>query len=455
MMALFSPPDAFFWLLSLWRHGRAARMTREQLEALQLRKFRRLVSYANKHSPYYRRIIAERGIDPAKCVPTDFPVLTKQDIARHFDHIVTDSRIKRDAIIEFIARTKNQEGKFLDKYHAMNTSGSSGELGCFVYSHQEWISAAGMGTRIAPIRWRQKIAYLGVVDGHSAGANLARTGNQGLNRLFYNMRIYSVQRPMDELIDDLNAFQPRVLIGYATMIKELAEAQQQGRLRIRPKRVVSGAEPLPPAARALAEEVFQTPVRSIYGTTEHLYTGLTLQGSDGIHLMEDDLIFELHEDHTCITNLFNFTMPLIRYRMSDVLVSDPRPRDDHYPYVKIRDVLGRQENSLIFTNEAGVKDFIHPLVVVEIAINGLKSWQLVLEDLSFFRFLVCVEEDASESEQQAIKEEIARYWEQVLIAKRMRNVRFQIEVVGELPVDTKTGKFRIVVKGAGYQGWSS
>jgi phenylacetate-coenzyme A ligase PaaK-like adenylate-forming protein len=36
-------------------------------------------------------------------------------------------------------------------------------------------------------------------------------------------------------------------------------------------------------------------------------------------LIDDDLCFEFYADHSLITNLYNFTLPLIRYRMADVL----------------------------------------------------------------------------------------------------------------------------------------
>jgi phenylacetate-coenzyme A ligase PaaK-like adenylate-forming protein len=64
-----------------WRtareHKRSAKLTRAELEAEKLEKFRRLVRYAEQRSPHYRRIVAERGVDIEGCTPGDFPVLTK------------------------------------------------------------------------------------------------------------------------------------------------------------------------------------------------------------------------------------------------------------------------------------------------------------------------------------------------------------------------------------------
>lgn len=426
-------------------------MSREQIQARQLQKFRHLVAHAQAHSPYYRAIIQERGIDIRTCVPADFPVLTKQDIALHFDDIVTDRRITRARIVDFVSQSSDGRNLFDGKYHVMNTSGSSGQFACHVFSHAAWISAASLGVRIAPLRLRQRVAYVGVTTGHSGGVNLAHSGNEGANKLFYQMRAYDVLQPIHDVIDDLNAFQPRVVTGYATMLKELAEAQIQGRLRIRPWRVASGGEPLLPDARALIERAFQTQVMNIYASTEHLYMGLTLPGSDGMHLMEDDLIFELHADHTCVTNLFNDTMPLIRYRMSDVLLPDERPRKDSYPYTKVQGLVGRQENALIFINEKGQRDFIHPFVVLDLAVPGLNAWQVVVESLSSFRVRVCLEAGCTESQCREAVERVTHHFQHILKEKQMQNVVFEIERVDSLPIDPKTAKFRLVIKSPDYQ----
>ena len=83
-------------------HLRNARLSPAEIKALQLKKFRRLVAYANDHSPYYRDLIADRHIDIESCVPSDFPPLTKSDLMANFDRIVTDRRITAAGIEKFL-----------------------------------------------------------------------------------------------------------------------------------------------------------------------------------------------------------------------------------------------------------------------------------------------------------------------------------------------------------------
>ncbi|MCP4197223.1 MAG: phenylacetate--CoA ligase [Proteobacteria bacterium] len=56
-------------------HIRNAKLSRQQLEEKQVKKFRRLVAYANQHAPHYQDLIRDLGIDVKTCLPQDFPVL--------------------------------------------------------------------------------------------------------------------------------------------------------------------------------------------------------------------------------------------------------------------------------------------------------------------------------------------------------------------------------------------
>jgi len=61
-------------------------------------------------------------------------------------------------------------------------------------------------------------------------------------------------------------------------------------------------------------------------------------------------------------------MPLIGYRMEDVLM--PMPDDiGFFPSSKIRDVVVRMEQALVFTNRHGAEDFINPIIIVEFQVR--------------------------------------------------------------------------------------
>jgi phenylacetate-CoA ligase len=445
IMKLFTPRESYLWLKTLWDHSRNLRTTRERLEAAQLKKFRRLVSFVQRHSPFYRGIIQERGIDPATCVPTDFPILTKSDVIEHFDELVTDRRITRARIADFLARSTDPTERFEGRFHVLHTSGTSGTVGYFVFSHEAWIKGASHAARAAPLRWRRRTAFVAATRGHFAGASLMLTGNLGSNNLFYDVRTFDVGQPMPHIIAELNQFQPHNLSGYATVLKMLAEAQERGELRIKPAHVGNGGEPLLPEVKAYLERVFKVPVLNGYASSEHLYMGMTLPGSDGMFLLEDDLIFEIKANYTCVTNLFNDAMPLIRYRMDDVLVPESNGHSG-YPFTKVKEIVGRYEDALVFTNRHGKDDFIHPIVIVELIVSGLNAWQIVLESKTSFRFRARFDAALTAREREATHERIHEKMSALLKEKDMTNVRFEIEPVEKLAIDPHSGKFRLVIR---------
>src|SRR5215472_9259346 len=113
---------------------RNARMTRAQLEEMKLGKFRALARYAAAKAHYYSQVVSEHRIDLERCTPRDFPPLTKAGLMANFDRIVTDPRITKQGIAEFLTRSRDPTDQFLDEFRVIHTSGTSGEVGYFVYS---------------------------------------------------------------------------------------------------------------------------------------------------------------------------------------------------------------------------------------------------------------------------------------------------------------------------------
>ena len=164
----------------------------------------------------------------------------------------------------------------------------------------------------------------------------------------------------------LNEFQPEVLIGYTTALKNLAAEQQRGALALSHViGVTTAGEATSAADMALLGQVFGCTVVNTYGCSEHLGMGASLPGGDRIVLNDHDLVFEFFPDHTLITNLFNYTLPLIRYRMADVL--RPVASEEHAPYLVIESLVGRNELQPVFKNRDGVEDFISPHTINEIS----------------------------------------------------------------------------------------
>jgi phenylacetate-CoA ligase len=425
-------------------HLRNGRRTRAEIEASQLKKFRRLVRYAAEKSPYYRDLVRGSGIDVDRCVPQDFPVLTKALLMENFDRIVTDQAITRARIADFLERSQDPYELFQGRYYVVHTSGTSGEVGYFVYSSDAWTrGVAGSFRGGVPGFRRHRLAFIGVIGGHHMGnLYLGAAGRPALRWLF-DLKQFDINAPLASTLEQLTAFQPTILAGYASGLGVLAEQQLAGRLRINPRQIRNGAEVLDPVNRARLEKAFAAPVLDYYVSSEHHTMGLCRPEYGGMYLFEDDLIFEIYEDHTLVTNLFNDVMPLIRYRMNDVL-AHVQDTTHALPFTKV-ELRGRSEQMPIFVNEHGEQDFISPATIIAFHVKHVRRFQLKVESPTACVFRLCLEPGLHDLQRRRTLAEVDRRFRDLLAQKEMSNVAYRIDVLDELPADPKTGKFRFVV----------
>ncbi len=435
------------------RHN--ATLSRADFEAVRLAKFRDLVRHVNEHSAYYRNIIKERGIDPATATPEQFPVLTKSILMANFDAIATDSRVTKKAIADFLTRSKDPMERYLGHFTVIHTSGSSGEVGYFVYAPEDLVRGVGMGRPAArqrsttkrKNRGRYRMAFFGATDGHYAGVTMVSMVRRGLLRLFMRLELFEVNSPLPEVIDGLNKCQPDILFGYTTALKILAEKQREGVLSIAPQMIACAGEATTKGDKEILQQAFGAGVVNGYGSSEHLGMGSAMPGSEQIVLYDDDLIYECHEDHTLITNLFNRTLPLIRYRMSDTL--RPVQTDQHKPYTVIENLIGRNELQPVFTNQSGVKDFISPHTINEIFVTGVTRFQMHLLSDTSFRFMVCLDSQMQPEQKAAARAAVVTRLREILAAKHLENVSFEVVETNDLPVSPVTRKFQLIVDARG------
>jgi len=440
--------NTFTLLKTKFEHLKSIKLCFEDIRAKNLQKFRKFVTFIKEHSPFYKRIIAKHHIDPYRCLPDDFPVMTKRDVIENFNEIVTDQRITREAISNFIQSSKDPLDLFRNQYYVLHGSGTSGEIGFFVYSQNDFARGMAHGMGLVSFnlqRKRKRIAFLGATKGHFAGVTMVSISMRLVPKLIFKTKTFEINQPIHQIVEQINAFQPDIIIGYATAIKILAEKQIEGMLNVRPSVVESCAEPLRPTDREFIENTFGCRLLNVYASTEFLYMGICKPEYGDMYLLENDLIFELQSDHTCVTNLFNYTLPLIRYRMEDVLI--PVPDDDRiFPFTRVQEVIGRREYTIVLTNKYGSDDFINPHAIYRYFIKDLRRFQIQLIDKQSFIFKALLNKGINEFQKNKVLREIKSKIDSILSAKDMENVSFKIEASEDLPVDPRTGKFRLVLR---------
>jgi len=425
------------------------------IDARKLVKFRALVNHANTHSPYYQRLINERGINPATCKPQDFPLLTKNILMANFDDIVTDRRITKQAIADFLTRSSDPGELFLDKYTVMHTSGTSGEVGYFLttsadlrlaYRGMSRMRRAARGkAKLWPLKElrRLRIAFYGATGGHYAGVTAVTRMQKGLAGLFLKTQAFEVNSPLPDIVAQLNAFQPDFLFGYTTALKMLGEQQRLGNLQLMPIAIAATGEMVTKDDICFLQDSFTgAQAIGIYACTEHQFMGVSNPDHETMTLTDASLVVEFRDDHSVVTNLFNYTMPLIRYRMSDIL--RPVSAPGAHPVV-VENLVGRSEKLPTFRNSDGKLDFISPHTINEVFVKGVTRFQMQITSDTSFLFPVCVDTGLTADERIKLTQAVATRLQQILQQKGLANVRFETCIVDEIPLNPVTRKFQLIV----------
>jgi phenylacetate-coenzyme A ligase PaaK-like adenylate-forming protein len=337
----------------------------DQLHAERERRMRVLLATAKARSPWHRERL--RNVDAATFIEADLPSLptmSKADLMDNFEAVVTDPRLTRDVVDAYVEHLPENLYLF-ERYLVVASGGSSGRRGVFVY---DWEAFATFHCQI--VRW------LTAVPAALPWANL--WAPRGAHITWIGFLVFPLggdtrvppTMPLAEIVDRLNALQPKTLSGYASTLALLAGEARSGRLTIAPELVLTCGEPLLPEVRAEIEAVWPVHVYNYYGMSEGPYA-FPCRAGDAMHL-PDDLHYVEPVDEAglpvppgtpaaklLVTNLFNLTEPLIRYEVTDQVVVVPEPCPCGVATRRIDQVLGRTDD--VFTYPGGV--LVHPLTI--------------------------------------------------------------------------------------------
>ena len=165
--------------------------------------------------------------------------------------------------------------------------------------------------------------------------------------------------------------------------------------------------------------------------------------ADGMILFDDLNVIEVEDGNMYLTSLYNFAQPLIRYRLSDSLTLKEPDADSGYPFTGAVGLLGRNEDILWFEDGNGHREFLHPLAVEGICIEGLRDYQFRQISPDAFEMLAEITETASEN---AIRAEILTQMKGILMEKNLCYVQFYVKFVNEILPNTQTGKKNLIIK---------
>ncbi len=338
---------------------------------------RALVRHAVERSPFHRRRLA--GIDADRIDPADLttlPVMTKADMMDALDDVFTDRRLDRATVETALAATRTEPVPILGDYIALASGGCSGQRGVFVLDRAAVTAFVactarqpGPGDPVLAGPDQPLMAFVASPSAVHATGMLAALMTGGATPV--RSALVPATQPVGEIVARLNALQPSVLTGYASMLVRLAAEANAGRLRIAPRAVSSTSETLLPELRCAIRDAFGVPVLDGFGSTEGL-VGKSSPDQDVMVFNTDLCIVELVDTEyrpvapgtpsakVLVTNLYNRTQPLIRYELTDAFVAEPG--DNGYLRARVR---GRADDVLRY----GSAD-VHPIAIRSVMVKA-------------------------------------------------------------------------------------
>lgn len=430
--------------------------TREELKQFQHQELSRLVKHAFKYSSFYRNLYAGMSLDELPKLD-QFPVIDKRIMMDNFDQFVTNPQLKLADLQKHLA-TISRDEYYFNEYRVLTTAGSSGVIGVFVSNQKEWsvgIAAQVRNAQYTGIRAqfpnRMKSSVITSSNPRHSSWRVIASTNIGQTIL----QQLSATDPIDTLVGRLNDFQPQTLSGYPSILALLAAEQLEGRLKIRPRFVQIAAEACTADMAQKMEKAWGVKPFNVYGATEVMIIGATCTNYKGMHAFEDMVIVEVVDEYNkpvpdgtrghkiLITNLYNYTQPLIRYELSDMITMSTEVCPCGRPFRLIKEIEGRSDDVLQLEGTRSKSVPVHPIHFHSLLgeFDQIREYQVVYEDSVLHFYLVMHSSEEKEASARQIENKLRRQMESL----GAKCPPIQIHFVERLQRDPKQmGKLKLV-----------
>lgn len=248
----------------------------------------------------------------------------------------------------------------------------------------------------------------------------------------------------EEVLDALSKFRPAVITGYAGVLARVAEVISHDNCRIvQPKFIATHSEVLTPLMRKQITEAFESRVFNIYDSNEFNVIAWECKETGELHSCDDSLILEVLHDgrpaapgergEVVCTSLHSFAMPLIRYRLGDIVTKGSETCKCGQPFSTIRSIQGRMFDYFLLPGER----MIHPYEILALLgdkSSWIRQYQLIQECEDRVVLRVVPSGVPSKNQLGIVQEDVAE-----LLG---RDVNFHLTIVDDIPFES-SAKFRV------------
>ncbi|KCZ71731.1 coenzyme F390 synthetase [Candidatus Methanoperedens nitroreducens] len=379
---------------------------KEEIKAIQRERLKTLLLHAYRNVPYYNRVLSESGVVIDGKINLDnfskIPILTKDIIRKNFEELKSKDLNKR-------------------KWY-FNTSGGSTGVPVKFIQDKEYLAKL-MATKV----------YFPLVNGKNIGEKEIHLwgserdilkGSTGYKAKFYNWLINRVllnsflmsEEKMENYVKIWNDFKPVYVWAYVDSIYEFSKFIDRNNFNIwSPRSIIVTSGTLHKDVRGFVEDVFKTKVINQYGSREVGDIAVECINQEGLHIFEYSQYLEvLNNDlepvnieeagKIYVTNLDNYSMPLIRYDIGDMGIVSTKICSCGRGFSMLSEITGRVSDH--FKRKDGTLvhgGYFRGLFYFK---NWVNKFQIIQVDYNFIRIYIVLYGEKDENDLKDIENKI-------------------------------------------------
>ncbi len=317
--------------------------SKTQIQDYQIKQIQKMVSRAFKHVFYYKTIMSVYGVRPQDIQSFDdldrLPILEKEDVRTFHNEMVSNDMI--DSTL-YKCHTSGTTGKPLTLYRDLDNVGFEYAI---LQRQKLW----------AGLKGKSLIATLkgDLIPEKSIKNNVYWAFSPFENKLMMSS-LHISEKTVDDYITALRRYQPQAIDGYPSSIYILAKFMLKKNLRFPLKAVLTSSETLSPNHKSVIEKAFACPVYDYYGMAERIAAIHTCEHGN-YHIVPEYSYIEFGRRPGLTDNSYeiigtafsNRAMPLIRYRIGDVVKLSDKTCACGREFPVVESVIGRIDDYIV------------------------------------------------------------------------------------------------------------
>lgn len=409
-------------------------LDKKKIREMQEQKLNCLLKIAYYNVPYYSKLFNGHNIRLSDISGVEdlnkIPVLEKETVKKYRNQFISKN-VKRKHLI------------------AESTGGTTGTPLVIYYSKDEikyiYAFSEARVKHWAGVRSGDKLASF--LHGVDAFVPISQTEppfwrwNKAYNQLLFSV-FHMNENNLKYYVKKYNEFQPKIIQGYTSAIDAFAQYIIKNKIQVfTPKAILVSSETLFDSQRKNIEKAFQCKVFNSYSGAENvshisqceygrLHVNPELSITEFVKVKGTDNKFEIIG-----TNLFNHTMPLIRYRTGDIITLSTEnqcPCKRNFPLIE--SIEGRMDDMLT-TPDGQYIGSASMSVAIEL-VNNIQAVQFVQNTQDEIIVKVMKQEKFNKSDLRLLRNRLK---------ERLGN-KVSIKVVFVKQIQrTRAGKFKFIL----------